>query len=129
MKKPKDFIIDEHIFKTSTRFIIGCSGKEFDKRLKKINGKKNTNYDRKEVLGGYVCGTVIPSTEGYFRLVWIEDSKDFGGIIHELSHLVVRICEDKGLPIKANIETGDVGDETFAYLLEFYTNEVKKKLK
>jgi hypothetical protein len=118
----KEFTIDEHIFKTSTVFLIGCSSKEFQKRLKRLGGK--TNF-----VDGYICGTVIPSSEGYFRIVWVEDKKDIGGIIHELTHLVVRICNDKGVPIKANIETGDCGDETFAYLMEFYTNQIIKKLK
>jgi hypothetical protein len=118
----KEFTIDEPVFKTSTVFLIGCSGKEFQKRIKKWGGEK-------ELDGGYVCGTVIPSKKGYFRIVWSEDKKDIGGIVHEISHLVVRICDSKGIPIKANIETGECGDETFAYLMEFYTNQVIKKLK
>jgi len=45
-------------------------------------------------------------------------------LVHELFHLVVRISEDKGVPIISNIQTGQVGDETSAYMLEYYYNEI-----
>lgn len=118
----KEFVIKENLFKTSTIFILNCSGKEFAKRIKKMGVKT-------DIAESYVCGTVIPCGDRFFRGVWVESAKDLGGIMHEISHLVVRVCTDKGVPIKANIETGEVGDETFAYLIEFYTNEIFKKLK
>ena len=126
MKKRKTikFIIKERTFKTRTLFVLNCGFKEFAKIVKSYGIEV-------ENLGKFINGMVLSSNDNkyFFRTIWYEDAKDFGGLIHEVFHLVVRICDDKGVPIKAHIETGQCGDETAAYLLEFYTNEVFKKLK
>lgn len=64
----------------------------------------------------------------FFRIVWIKELKNIGCLVHELFHLVIRIMADKGIPVVANIQTGECGDETAAYLLEFYLNECLNKI-
>lgn len=120
----KSFKIVNPIFKSETLFCLGFTLKEFKKEMKKYN------YDY-DISSPDIAGTTFSIRQKGFRyrVVWFEDSKDIAGIVHEVVHLCVRICEDKGVPIKAHIETGECGDETFAYMVEFYLNEVIKKIK
>lgn len=119
----KVFIIKEEVFKTEILFVCDCDNNEFVKYF-------NKRFNKKIEVDKYVIGTVIKVDNNYFRVVWSKDfkKKNLPEIIHELFHLVVRILEDKGVPIKANIETGECGDETAAYLLEFYVEKILKKL-
>ena len=119
----REFIIEDRVFKTQVLFILNCSGKEFARRAK--------NYGVEKEMDEYVTGTVVDGADGnIFRIVWYEELslRELGGLAHEVFHLVVRICEDKGIPIKANIEDGRCGDETAAYLLEFYMKELTKRI-
>lgn len=117
----KQFIIKDDIYKTSTLFILNCDvGKLFD-----ITRKYGVNLSS---LGEYSCGTVVKARRMFFRIVWVEKSKDIGCLVHELFHLVTIILRDKGITIKANLDNGEVGDEAAAYLMEFYTKKVFKKL-
>jgi hypothetical protein len=122
----KKFIIKDEIFKTETLFIVNCSYQEFRRVAKKYGGKIDDEF-----LDSYICGTVI-RCKNFFRIVWVEKvskkPSDIGDIVHELFHLVVRILEDKGVPIKANTKTGECGDETHAYLLESYVRQFLEKI-
>ncbi len=118
----KEFVIHEEVFKTSVLFIIGCGQKELTERIKKYG----VNLEN---LGMYVCGSVLEVKSKFFRIVWVENEKSIGEIVHEVLHLVTRILQDKGVPIKASFEDGEFGDETAAYLLEFYINRISKELK
>jgi hypothetical protein len=116
-KKSSEFIVSDDIFKTSVLFIFNCNAADFQARAKKCGVEWK--------CGEYVCGTVVPGGDGqFFRIVWVEKvslkPEDIGTLAHEIAHLVVRICADKGVPICSNIQTGECGDETFAYLTEFY---------
>lgn len=121
----KEFIIKDEVFKTEVLFITNCGYKEATKRLKRRGFT--------EELDEYTIGTVVKAKGSFFRIVWLEKfsfkKEHFCNLIHELFHLVVRIMQDKGVPIKANIETGECGDETAAYLLEYYVGECMKILK
>ena len=123
--KVKEFSIKENVFKTETLFIFGTQ-EQFLEILNKRKIKPTHKLDK------YCVGTVVECQGKFFRIVWVErqgKSLDaIGVLIHELMHLVVRICADKGVPIKANIETGECGDETAAYLLEYYYKECLKRL-
>jgi hypothetical protein len=119
-----EFIVKENVFKTEVLFFCNCTSKELIKRAKK--------YEINEMsLDGYVCGTVLRANKRFFRIVWVEEvnKKNLGILIHELFHLVMIILRDKGVPVIANLENGEVGDETAAYLLEFYINETLKRIK
>jgi hypothetical protein len=119
MKFKNEIIIKDDVFKTEVLFIFNCSQKEFQRRVKRY-GIEETGIDN------YTSGTVIHAKQRFFRIVWVKKfSKNYlSEFIHELFHLVVRICDDKGVPIKANIEMGECGDETAAYLMEFYVSKI-----
>lgn len=117
----KKFIIKEDVFKTVCLFIFNCNEDEYVEELKKYGIKENK-------VGEYVCGSVVKLGDKFFRIIWVENAKNKEELMHEIFHLVIRICFDKGVPIRANIETGECGDETAAYLMEFYVKKILEKL-
>jgi len=48
-----------------------------------------------------------------------------GVVAHELTHHVVRICSWKGIPFDGK----NNNDETFAYLMDFYTKSLFEHIK
>lgn len=54
-------------------------------------------------------------------------SEEIGRIVHEITHHVLRVCVAKGIPTFPEMDNL-VMDEPLAYLVEFYTRNVLKKL-
>lgn len=124
--KSKNFTIKDNIFKTEVLFITNCDAGEFIRQVRKYGIKL-------KALDEYICGTVVKADRKFFRIVWIKDfsrrPENVAELVHEIFHLVVRICYDKGVPVRPNIETGECGDETAAYLMEFYAKICLARLK
>lgn len=123
----KKIEIKDSVFKTAVVFIYNCSQKELNKYLKSVGARE---IEEKDNTLGCLCRT----KEGIYRIIYVEkfnkkNVEDNAVLIHELFHLVIRICEDKGVPNVSNIQTGDCGDETGAYLIEFYYNSIINKVK
>jgi hypothetical protein len=116
----KTFIVEEPVFRTATLFVLGC---RFEVLAAKMKAKYHVEVG--EFCGQ--CGQMFTYTEGEpWRCVWT-DRLDLPVVLHEVFHLVTRICEDKGVPIKAHNEQGDSMDETGAYLFEFFARAVMKR--
>jgi len=115
--------INDKIFKTRVVVIANCNPKECNEELK---GMKNKYFV--EDKDSNLAGRLVQANHGLWRILYMPTlnlrQESRGVLAHELFHLVVRICEDKGVPITANIQTGQCGDETGAYMLEYYYNEI-----
>jgi hypothetical protein len=126
----KTFFIKEPIFKTRTLFIGNCSWKEVVKYLKKYKIKEDENSEDGNTAGTY---RFYNKNTICFRMIYTErmnkSPEDIAILVHEIFHLVVRICDWKGVPIYANGTEGECGDETAAYLTEFFVRECLKKIK
>jgi len=123
----KTFKIKEDIFKTETLFVIG-EQEEVGDYLKKSFG---IDADLDKLTSGSLFQKVgSKSADDFFRIIYLEkfDKNNIDSLVHELFHLTARICQDKGVPIVSNISTGENGDETAAYLLEFYVKKCLDKL-
>jgi len=116
----KIFKIREDVFKTEPLFILDCNWDKFSKYI-----KKNYNIEIEE--DNDQCGTVVTLKRSPWRIVWT-DKLNRNTLLHELFHLVTRICQDKGVPIIAHHPNGNCGDETAAYLFEFFSRNALKKL-
>lgn len=123
----KSFAIEEKVFKTNPYFVFGCTGEE----LKKEMNKQGVEIDAPTSYGTQI--TTKDKKGRNVRILWVEDIprsiEAVAALTHEIFHLVVRICRDKQVPIISNIETGECGDETAAYLMEFFYEEAMKRLK
>ena len=117
-------IFDDKLFKARVNVICNCTPDECNKYLKKKKNKYLLPVD----FHKNTSGIVLRGNHGMFRIIYLPKfnlTQEYRAtLVHELFHLVVRISEDKGVPIISNIQTGQVGDETSAYMLEYYYNEI-----
>lgn len=121
----RTFTIDEPVFKTNPLFIVDCTYAEMTAYV-----KKRFRATVQPAPDG-VIGTVLTFDVRPWRIVWIERAtrRDIPILLHEVFHLVTRICADKGVPIVAHHPTGENGDETAAYLLEFFMARLMRRMR
>lgn len=124
----KTIRIKDDIFKTEVLIIFNASVKEANKYLEKIGNKYLIGDDNN------VLAQLVRTNNGLYRIIYFKklnkNKEPLANLVHELFHLVIRICDDKGVPNIARIEeNGYCGDETGAYLIEFYYNKIIEKLK
>lgn len=124
--------LQDNVFKTEPIVIGNCS---FDQLTKWVKARF-PNY-KPEETDASVCGTVLSLSHGrhFGRIVWVKDlsrkPEDLGVLLHELFHLVVRVMQDKGVPIVDKLRgEGFVwnGDESAAYLYECYAFQCLRKI-
>ena len=114
------FKLGEPIFKSETLFILGCSFETFARLL-----KRRYRCDAGDFIGQ--CGQTFRFPDrSPWRCVWTSTTET-SVILHEVFHLVTRICQDKGVPIVAHHPNGESGDETATYLFEYYATRVLRR--
>jgi hypothetical protein len=119
----RTFQIDDPLFKTKPLFVVGCSFVELQRYMRK-HFKVDVGLDADQ------AGQMFTFQTAPWRVVWVQHNPDsyprVGCLLHEIFHLVTRICQDKGIPIKAQIEEGN-GDETAAYLFDYFAREALRR--
>lgn len=120
------FSIEDPVFKTEPVFITDCSYEEMRQWV-----HKRWPQIKIATAPEFYAGTMFTFDCPPWRLVYVRRSRQTGVWVHELVHLVLRICQDKGIPVIRMHPNGDSGDETAAYMLEFYIERVieKRRLK
>lgn len=113
------FTVEEPIFKTATLFVVDCSFDVFAAHL-----KRRYRMETGEFMGQ--VGQMFTFQKPPFRVVWTA-TRDMAVLLHETFHLVTRVCEDRGIPIKAHGEHGDSQDEPAAFLFEFFARALLKR--
>lgn len=113
------FKVEEPVFKTEPLFIFGCSFEKLSIYL-----KRHYRWDPGDDVGQ--CGQMFTLKKAPWRIVWVEKFDQYV-LLHELYHLVSRICQDKGIPIIAQMEHGN-GDEAGAYLFEFFARRTLRRI-
>jgi hypothetical protein len=120
MKKGKNKTIVEKIFEEVYNFeLIFIAGYGFDEANKKI-GEFGLEImpDAIRSSSGASCRFTeedYPKTvKGTIYVVWVKNRKDFYCLLHEVSHLLIKVFEDKGM------EVNDHTTEAFAYYQEFW---------
>lgn len=125
----KVFKITDPTFKTEPLFIGNCTMVQMRQYIKK---HFRYGYDEKR-LDKRACGTVLTLDQPPWRVVWVRrmtrKPEDIANLVHELVHLCVRICDDKGIPIYGTGSLGENGDETISYMIEHFFQEAYKKIK
>lgn len=121
------------MFQTEPFFMVGYSWNEAIKYLKK---RFDVEMEEEEVNAGgsETMASVWNFHSEPYHVVWFKSFKksspeDISALAHELTHLVIRICEDKGIALKAkHPETEEVLDEPPAYMLGFFVKEFLKRV-
>lgn len=110
----KSRVIHNEVFDVSTLFIYDCDTVTANRKLRKIGATE---------LEGDEVGAVLKAKNGN-HIVYFRSLEDKSAIVHELFHLVLRICEDRAIPVQATLENGEHGDETAAYMIDFYVRKL-----
>lgn len=118
------FKIVETTFRTEPLFVTDCSYEEMRQYLNKRFRLKIPEVECNEIIGMMLTFGKAP-----WRVVWWTPGRNTSILVHELIHLVARICHDKGIPIVSHHPNGTSGDETAAYMTEFFYKEAKKGLR
>mgnify|MGYP001613000367 FL=1 len=122
----RSFSIVDPVFKTEPVFIGNCTAEEATAYLLK---RFRVRADIPSGLGGTTLTFACPP----WRVVWVRRMSrapgDFCVFVHEVFHLVTRICQDKGIPVIAHHPDGMNGDETAAYLLEFFIRNILRRIR
>lgn len=119
----KVFKVECNVYKFDVLIVANCTEGELNKFLKRryrveLNNKTNENS----------IGTMLTLDQDPWRVVWVKDWKDKACLVHELFHLVTRVCYDRGIRIVSHDGEGNVSDEPAAYLMEFlYTQCSRRK--
>ena len=122
-KKTKAFQVDCDLLKASVLVVVNCDYKEFEKILKKRNiiGKE-ANLDDLATADG--SQPTFQDDGGVTRTLWLKNWKgkpeDYGRLAHEVTHLVVRIMNWKGIPFDGHQNN----DETFAYTVDYFVRHI-----
>lgn len=117
----KIFTVPEPVFKTEPLFVLGCTHERLNAYLKqrfKVEAGENI---------GQLAQMFTFADRTPWRVVWSREIS-VPIVLHEVFHLVTRICQDKGVPILAHDDHGNCGDEAAAYLFEFFATAVLRKL-
>lgn len=117
----RTWTVPDPVFKTEPLFIVGCSHDELRRYLLKRFQCRVAEYVG--LTGQMLTFDCVP-----YRVVW-SMKPDAGVMLHEVFHLVTRICQDRGITIKAHDANGDNGDETAAYLFEFFARAALRRLR
>lgn len=117
------FAVEEPVFKTEPLFVLGMPWAKFDTMMMK-RYQQGVGLSPEQCVGR--VGTMLTYAATPWRVVWTRDL-DLHVVLHETFHLVTRICHDKGIPIVAQTDHGP-GDETAAYLLEFFMRQIVDRL-
>lgn len=120
--KLRAFSIDDPVFKVEPVFITDCSFEEMRQFVQK-------EWPRIRIDAAPECyaGTMFTFECPPWRIVWVRKSRRIGVWVHEITHLVLRICQDKGIPVVRQHPSGEHGDETAAYMMEYYIEGILKK--
>lgn len=114
------FTLAEPVFKTEPLFVLGCSHA-------KLGAYLGRRFRCDVGLDAGQCGQMFTFDRSPWRVVWTK-RLDVGSALHECFHLVTRICQDKGIPIRAFDERNEFGDETAAYLYEFFGAHMVRRM-
>ena len=120
------FTVIDPVFKTEPLFIGDCTADEavayLHKRFK-VRPEIQTCYG----------GMMLTFDRAPWRVVWVRHlsraARHLAVLLHEVFHLVTRICQDRGVPIVAHHPDGINGDETAAYLFEFFAHAALRKVR
>lgn len=119
--KPKNFILPYHIYPFDVMFSFGETDKELFPKIKKMGIAEPEACQ----ISGITTARTVMFREGptVVRLKWIPKSAFEWGILHhEIFHAVQFIMS------RISIELTDQSGEAFAYLIQYLTEQVYKRI-
>lgn len=118
----KHIKIEEPVFRSCVDIIIGYT---FDEARKWIHARQHESeplIDDFHRFSDGVSFTIKGKAGRNHQILWFPNTKSISVLVHECTHLVMRILTNKQIPIRED------NDEVFCYLLEYYIREILKKI-
>ena len=117
----RSLYLDVKPFKAYCLFVWDCTPTELVNHLHK---KYDVEKDEKLIEHlSTADGTALTLDGEPYRVVWLRKFKRtpyyYGVLSHEISHMVIRLLEWKGMPYSSHNNE----DEVLAYLMDYFTVE------
>lgn len=119
----KVFSVEDPVFKTEPVFVIGATHRQLVELCARRRWRVDVGPEEP-----HAAGRMFTFNRAPWRIVW-SLAADRAVVLHEVFHLVTRICYDKGIVIRAHDERGDNGDEAAAYMFEHFARAVLKRIR
>ena len=116
----KVFAVDVPMLKVAALFVLDCT---YDELRAYLHRRFKV---RVEPEPDTIAGRMLTFERPPYRVVWARQ-RELPVVLHEVFHLVTRICADKGIVIRAHNERGENDDETAAYLFECLARQAIRK--
>ena len=129
-KAKQKIYVKEEVYMSAAYVLLNYKPKEVVPQVDKIMGGHSDNLDDMDNFNGrhFVVENLKRKGDNKLeRFVWVKNfdwtCSNIACLTHEILHLVLRILDDRGVPIK------EQNSEAIAYLMEFYTREIMRKIK
>jgi len=115
----KELFVFDEVYRVALNVVICSDTTEWDRWLDDIKFDKSERLDHTKVDGIYYRLLPEHCNGSNGNLIMIK-TKNFPVLIHEISHLIFQVFDEKGVPLRLE------NDEAFAYYLEFWFNKIRK---
>jgi hypothetical protein len=119
----RQFTVKVEMLKVEPLFVLGCT---FDSLAERMRRDFKVNIENEPGAEPTRAGQMFTFDRAPWRLVWTRHL-ELPVVLHEVFHLVTRICADRGIVIRAHNERGENDDETAAYLFEVIARQVIRR--
>jgi hypothetical protein len=117
-------IIFEPVYRHDVFFISGCSLKEANKILKKYDIGFTEAENPSAGITGWFSHKDSKKIKGIVFAIWIENRNDFYSLVHETTHLCIKIFELSNILIDSSPNTS----EAFSFYLEHWVRRLWKEM-
>lgn len=107
-------IIPDEVYRHDLLFVSGCSLKEANRELKKYKINPFAPEEEPKGVMWAISGKDSPRVEGVALFMWIKDRRDFYTLLHEVSHLCIKVFDLSNMDV--NLHT----TEAFSFYHEFW---------
>ena len=124
----KHFEIFNETYKANLVVVIGGNKEEFVTLIKKKYGCDVYKYYSKDFKLDTLEGAHVDFEQEYpYKVIWMSkfifNPEGVASLVHEITHHVSEMCDNRNISKKSDY------DEPVAYLMEYYTREIIKKIK
>jgi uncharacterized membrane protein len=109
----------DEVYFTTLYFYWGCTRDEVKRHIdRKLNIDLKSDFD--DLF--HAESWVFTLDRHNYYVVWVENKKNFYGLVHEITHTIFKVFNDRGIPICYE------NQETFAYYHEYWLRRLWKEM-
>lgn len=123
----KKIVIKDDVFEQAVTVYLG-TGKEFEAELKQLTSEDVFEEMKEHIYTSHGLALCVPVNQKilkdkpFVNIIWLS-KPELKLLLHEFSHMVLLMCEQKSLKVSASVS------ESYAYLFAYYASQAIKLLK